>query len=252
MREDRFRKAAREGRTLLNAWLTLNSPFLIELIGEAGWDCITIDQQHGLGGNEALLGCLTAACASGLPAIVRVAENDPGLIGRALDAGAQGIMCPLIANIEDAEAFVQAVKFPPRGQRSWGPYRAQLDYQGDYFTTANDWTIACPQIETKGALDQLDEILALPGVDMVCLGPNDLSVALTGRLDIHASEVKEAMTFVLSKCREMSVIALIFANDVTYARPLVAAGWNVVAVGTDVGWFAKAAADMKREATAKA
>ena len=178
MREDRFRKAAKQRRTLFNAWLTLNNPFLIELIGEAGWDCLTIDQQHGLGGNEALLGCLTAARACGLPAIVRVAENDPGLIGRALDAGAQGIMCPLIGSVEDAEAFVQAVKYPPRGNRSWGPYRARLDHEGDYFKTANDWTIACPQIETKGALDQLDEILALDGVDMVCFGPNDLSVAL--------------------------------------------------------------------------
>ena len=115
MREDRFRKAAKDGRTLLNAWLTLNSPFLIELIGEAGWDCLTIDQQHGIGGNDVLLQCLTSARACGLPAIVRVAENDPGLVGRALDAGAQGIMCPLIATVEHAEAFVQAVKFPPSG-----------------------------------------------------------------------------------------------------------------------------------------
>jgi 4-hydroxy-2-oxoheptanedioate aldolase len=248
MREDRFRKAAKERRTLFNAWLTLNNPFLIETIGESGFDCITIDQQHGLGGNEALLSCLTAARGARLPAIVRVAGNDPGLIGRALDAGAQGIMCPLIDNVEDAEAFVKAVKYPPRGVRSWGPYRARLDYEGDYFTIANDWTIACPQIETKGALDQLDEILALDGVDMVCFGPNDLSVALTGRLDIHAPEVKEAMKLVLSKCREMSVMGLIFANDVDYAKPLVAAGWDIVAPGTDAGWFGKAAAAMRREA----
>ena len=94
MREDRFRKAAKEGRTLLNAWLTLNSPFLVELIGEAGWDCITIDQQHGLGGNDVLLQCLTAARACRLPAIVRVAENDPGLVGRALDAWHAGDHVP--------------------------------------------------------------------------------------------------------------------------------------------------------------
>jgi 4-hydroxy-2-oxoheptanedioate aldolase len=248
MPEDRFRKAASERRTLFNAWLTLNSPFLIELIGEAGFDCITIDQQHGLGGNEALISCLTAARACGLPSIVRVAENDAGLIGRALDAGAQAIMCPLIETVEDAEAFVRAVKYPPHGARSWGPYRARLGHEADYFNRANDWTIACPQIETKGALDRLDAILALPGVDMVCFGPNDLSIALTGRLDIHASEVKEAMQRVLSKCREKSVIALIFANDTEYAKPLVKDGWDVVAVGTDAGWFAKAAAEARREA----
>ena len=174
MGRDRFREAAKDGRTLLTAWLTLNSPFLIELIGEAGFDCITVDQQHGIGGNDVLLSCLTAARAAGLPAIVRVAENDPGLIGRALDAGAQGIMGPMIETVEDAEAFVRAVKYPPIGQRSWGPYRARLDFEGDYFSTANNFTIACPQIETKGALDCLDDLLAIEGLDMICLGPNDL------------------------------------------------------------------------------
>jgi 4-hydroxy-2-oxoheptanedioate aldolase len=239
---DRFREAQKARRTLFNAWLTLNNPFLIELIGEAGWDCITIDQQHGLGGNEALVACLTAARACGLPAIVRVANNDPGLVGRALDAGAQGIMCPLINNVDEAEAFVRAVKYPPRGLRSWGPYRARLGHEDDHFTTANAFTIACPQIETKGALDQLDDILGLDGVDMVCFGPNDLSVALTGRLDIWAKEVQEAMTLVLRKARETSVMTLIFANDVAFAKPRVAEGWDVVAVGTDAGWFSGAAA----------
>jgi 4-hydroxy-2-oxoheptanedioate aldolase len=145
-------------------------------------------------------------------------------------------MCPLIGSVEDAEAFVQAVKYPPRGNRSWGPYRARLDHPGaDYFKIANDWTIACPQIETRGALDQLDEILALDGVDMVCFGPNDLSVALTGWLDIWAPEVKEAMTLVLSKCREMSVISFVFANDTEYAKPRLKEGWDMVAVGTRRG-----------------
>jgi 4-hydroxy-2-oxoheptanedioate aldolase len=247
MPEDRFRQAAKDGRTLFNAWLTLNNPFLIELVGEAGWDCITIDQQHGLGGNEALVGCLTAARACGLPVIVRVANNDPGLVGRALDAGAQAIMCPLINGVEDAEAFVRAVKYPPRGLRSWGPYRARLGHGDDYFTTANAFTIACPQIETRGALDQLDEILGLDGVDMVCFGPNDLSVALTGRLDIWTKEVQEAMTLVLKKAREACVMTLIFANDVAFAKPRFKEGWNVVAVGTDAGWFSGAAAATRAE-----
>jgi len=251
MSRDRFRQAAQERRTLFNAWLTLNDPFLIELSGEAGWDCITIDQQHGLGGNEALIACLTAARACGLPAIVRVANNDPGLVGRALDAGAQGIMCPLINNVDEAEAFVRAVKYPPRGLRSWGPYRAKLGYEGDYFTTANAFTIACPQIETKGAVDQLDDILGLDGVDMVCLGPNDLSVALTGRLDIWAREVQEAMTLVLRKAREKSVMTLIFANDVAFAKPRIAEGWDVVAIGTDTGWFSAAAAATRAQAESK-
>jgi 4-hydroxy-2-oxoheptanedioate aldolase len=130
--------------------------------------------------------------------------------------------------------------------RSSGPYRGRLDYEGDYFTTANNFTIACPRIEMRAAVDQLEDILALDGVDMVCLGPNDLSVALTGRLNIWAKEVKEAMTLVLSKCREMSVMALIFANDIGFAKPRIEEGWDVVAVGTDAGWFGKGSRNAPR------
>lgn len=242
MAKDLFRSAAKKRQTLFNAWLMMNNPLAIELIGDAGWDCVTIDQQHGAGGNDTMLACLTAAKAAGLPAIVRVANNDPGLVGRALDAGAQGVMCPLIETVAEAEAFVRSVKYPPRGNRSWGPYRAKIGVSGDYFTTANRFTIACPQIETKGALADLDAILGLKGVDMVCFGPNDLSVALTGRIDIWAKEVQEAMKEVLAKAREHGVMTLIFCNDIDFARPRIKEGWDVVAVGTDTGWLASAAA----------
>jgi 4-hydroxy-2-oxoheptanedioate aldolase len=248
LKDDGFRRAPRDGQTLLCAWLTLNSSLVVELVGEAGWDCILIDQQHGLGGHDAMVNCLTAAKAAGMPVLVRVADNNPGLIGRALDAGAQGVVCPLIKSAQEAEQFVRAVKYPPRGDRSWGPYRAQLTTSGDYVPQANAWTIACPQIETRGALDELDDILSIEGVDMICFGPNDLSAALTGGFDNQANEVKEAMTLVLRKCREKSVMAFVFANDVTYAKPLINSGWDMVAVGTDASWFAvtmkKAIADL--------
>jgi 4-hydroxy-2-oxoheptanedioate aldolase len=222
----------------------------MDSIKEAGWDCILIDQQHGLGGHDAMVACLTAAKAARLSTLVRVAENDPGLIGRALDAGAQGIVCPLINSAADAERFVRAVKYPPRGNRSWGPYRAQFNLSGDYVPQANGWTIACPQIETKGALDELDDILRVEGVDMICFGPNDLSAALTGRFDIRASEVRDAMSLVLRKCRENSVMTFVFANDAEYARQLIDVGWNVVAIGTDAGWFSAAAAKALSELSA--
>jgi 4-hydroxy-2-oxoheptanedioate aldolase len=244
--QDMFRRTAQEGRTLLCAWLSINSSSLIQAIGQAGWNCILIDQQHGLGGNDAMVNCLTAAKAEGLPALIRVAENDPGLIGRALDAGAQGIVCPLIDSAEDAQRLVQATKYPPLGTRSWGPYRAQLNLR-DYVPRANAWTIACPQIETRGALDALDDILSIKGVDMICFGPNDLSAALTGRFDIHAPEVSEAMSLVLRKCREKSVMSFVFANDHEYAQPLLDAGWNMVAIGTDAGWFAATAKQILKQ-----
>jgi len=129
MAEDRFRQAAREGQILFNACAHAQ---LIEVIGQAGWDSVLIDQQHGLGGHDEMVACLTAAKAAGMPTLVRVADNDPGLVGPAL-AGAEGVVCPLINSAEDAERFVRAVKDPPRGHRSWGPYRTQLMFQGTTF-----------------------------------------------------------------------------------------------------------------------
>ncbi len=248
MSEDRFRRAVKASQTLYNAWMTLNSPYAVELIAKAGWDCVTIDQQHGLGGHPELLACLTAAKASRLPALVRVADNDMALIGRALDAGAQGVICPMIDSADDARRFVRAVKYPPRGVRSWGPYRARLEFEGDYFSGANDWTIACAQIETAGAMQELDDILAIDGLDMICLGPNDLSLALTGHIDIWAPDLLDAMTQVLNKAKQASVMSLIFANTVEFAKPAIAAGWDVVAIGTDAGWLATAAAEMRKAA----
>ncbi len=240
---DKFRDARGAGHPLFNAWTTIGSPYVIELMGEAGADVVLIDQQHGIGGDDALVNCLIGARAAGLPALVRVANNDMGLIGRALDAGAQGIVCPLVSTPDDTERLVQAVKYPPRGVRSWGPFRGKYLIDGDYFAQANDWTIACAQIETKGAMEHLDAILGLDGLDMALVGPNDLSVALSGgKLDIRAPEMTDALDEILRRCREHDVIAAIFANDLDYAKPLAEAGWDVITVGTDAGTLTRAMA----------
>lgn len=241
MTQDAIRSAAAEGRLLLNGWVTLDSAYAVELMGEAGWDTVTVDQQHGLGGQAELVACLTGARASGLPALVRVAENAPGLVGRALDAGAQGVVCPLVGTAEDAERFVRSVKYPARGMRSWGPYRGKFLVEGEYFPQANDWTIACAQIETADAMANLDAILAVDGLDMALVGPNDLAIALTGVADIRAPAVLEAIGQVLEACRRHGVLAAIFANDLDYAKPLAAAGWDMLSVSTDAGLLGAAA-----------
>lgn len=225
------------------AWVTLGLPYVVEQMAETGYDVVLIDQQHGIGGHAEMVNCLTAARAAGLPAVVRPVSNDPGLIGQALDAGAQGVVCPLIETAEDAEVAVRAVKYPPRGLWSWGPYRGKYMLEGDYFSKANDWTIACVQIETRAAMDNLDEILSVDGLDMVLVGPNDLAAALTGQRDIHAPDVAKAIDKVLTKAREHSVMAAIFANDAEYAKPLVKAGWDVITIGTDMGLMARGASE---------
>lgn len=239
---DAIRGALAAGKALFNAWSTLGVPFAVELAADAGADLVTIDQQHGIGGNAELLACLTAARAAGVPALVRVAANDTGEIGRALDAGAQGVICPMVNNAADARALADAVKYPPLGRRSTGPYRARLLLL-DYFHNANDWTIACAQVETREAMDNIDAILTTPGIDMICVGPNDLAISLSdGRhADIRTPEVMAALEVVLAKCREYGVIAGIFANDAEYARPLIAKGWQAVAVSVDARWLANGA-----------
>lgn len=244
---DLIRDRVGKGRVLFNAWLSLGSPLGVEIAGAAGADLVTIDQQHGVGGNSEMLACLTAARAAGIPALVRVCINDSGLIGRALDAGAQGVMCPMINTPEDAQALVKAVKYPPDGARSMGAYRAGLT-RADYIPIANRWTIVCGQIETRQAMDNLDAILDTAGFDMVCAGPNDLAFTLSGgaHADIRAPETIAALDLLLAKCKEKNIIPSIFANDEDYAKEMIARGWEVVALSSDTRWLANAAQAVRR------
>lgn len=244
---DTIRKKLALGRPMFNAWLSLGSAFAVEVVAESGCDLVTIDQQHGIGGNAEMIAALTAARGANVPGFVRVASNDTGLIGRALDAGAQGVICPMIDTPEDARRLVAAVKYPPLGSRSWGPYRARLGL-GDYFRDANGWTVACGQIETRTALDNLDAILSTPGLDMICAGPNDLAITLSSgqHANIRAPEVAAALDHLLVKCREHGVAAMIFANDADYAKPLLAQGWQIVAIANDVRWIGAAAAAARK------
>lgn len=244
MTRDKFREARRQQRPMLLGWVTLAVPYVVEQFGAAGFDCVLLDRQHGVGGQIELVNCLTAARAGGLPALVRPVTADAGGIGQALDAGAQGVVCPLIETAADAAEVVRAVKYPPVGSRSWGPYAGKFVLDGEYFDEANSWTVACVQIETAGAVEALDDIMRVDGLDMVLVGPNDLAVALTGRRDIRAPTVTVAIDEILRKAREHDVLAAIYANDIDYARPLVQAGWDVIAVGTDMGMLGRAAEEV--------
>ena len=241
---DPIRDAVRAGRTLYNGWLGLGTPMAPELAAEAGFDMLTIDQQHGYGGQQELMTGLLGARAAGRPALVRVVRNDEGLIGRALDAGAQGVVVPMVNKRADALAVLAAVKYPPLGARSTGPYRGRLVLEGDYFAQANGWTIAAIQIETGEALGNLDEILSVKGVDMVVVGPNDLAITLSNGAarDVKSATMQAALAKILAGCKKHGVIAGIFANDVEMARDVIAKGWQSVALSSDGRWYAQGAA----------
>lgn len=247
MTADLFRAALATNRPAMMAWVSLGVPYVVEQMGHVGYNAVLIDQQHGPGGQAEMVDCLTAARAAGLPALVRPLSADAGLIGQALDAGAQGVLCPLVETVADVERIVQATCYPPRGIRSWGPYRGKFFVDGDYYENANEWTLACVQIETRGALEALDEILRVDDLDMVLVGPNDLAAALTGTRDIDAPEVVEALDLVVRKCREHNIISAVYANNIAYAKPLMTAGWDVLSVSTDIGLLTSGAVRVLRE-----
>lgn len=241
-----FRALLKSRKPVPLAWLGLGSPLGVEIVAEAGWPAVTLDQQHGSGGPETLEACLTAARAARVTALVRVAHLDTGLIGRALDAGAQGVIVPMIDTAEDATRLVQAAKYPPAGGRSFGPYRAKFLVEGDYVAAANGWSIACGQIETRRAVENIDAICAVQGLDMICLGPNDLALSLSNgkHRDIRAKEVLDAIQHVHARATKRKIITCIFANDAEYGHMMSDMGWQVIAVGTDAAWLGASAAQM--------
>jgi 4-hydroxy-2-oxoheptanedioate aldolase len=241
-----FRALFAAHKPVYSAWLGLGSPLGVEIAADAGWHAVMIDQQHGAGGHAELGACLTAAKAAGVSAMVRVEELDFGLIGRALDAGAQGIMAPMIGTAGEAARLVQAVKYPPLGSRSLGPYRAKFLIEGDYFSAANAWTVACAQIETVEGLENVEAICATGGLDMICLGPNDLAISLSRGQDrnIRSPEVLDAIGKVRAAAAARGIITGIFANDAEFGNEMAAAGWQVISIGTDTGWLAAMARQM--------
>lgn len=244
-----FRSLLHSGRPVHMAWLSLGSALVVEIVAEAGWSAVLIDQQHGSGGPVELAACLTAARAAGAPAFVRVARLDDGLIGAALDAGAQGVMAPMIESVEQATALMRATKYPPEGHRSFGPYRGKYLVDGDYFSMANAWTIACGQIETQRAVENIDAICAVPGLDMICVGPNDLAISLSrgANRDIRAPAVLEAIRHVHARATAHGVVTAIFANDRAYAMDMAASGWRVISIGTDASWLSGMAHQLLRD-----
>jgi len=243
MIDDPIRSALDAGKTLSNVWIMLGSSLSLEIAAHAGWDTVTIDLQHGHGGFSHMVAMITAADAAKTPALVRIPHNEPGYIHRALDAGAQGVIAPMINTGNDAQDFASACKYPPVGGRSWGPVRAALITDGDYTTEANDWTFCCVQIETQAALDNIDDIMSVDGIDCVLVGPNDLCLSLTKgkKLDINAPEVLDALDLILAKAKEHNVYAWCFANDAEYARMVAKKGYQIITAGADVGFVAAGA-----------
>ena len=243
MRENRIRSRWQRGETVVNGWLAIPNAFSAETMAHAGWDSLTVDMQHGAVDYQAAVNMLTAISTTAVMPLVRVPWLDPGIVMKMLDAGAYGVICPMINARDDAEKLVAAMHYPPRGNRSFGPIRGLLYGGPDYAKHANDTVVAFAMIETRQALDNLDDILSVAGLDAIYIGPSDLSLALgcTPKLDQDEKPVVDAIGHILDRAKAHGVVAGIHNATADYALKMVAKGFQFVTVASDSRLMAAAA-----------
>lgn len=246
MRKNTLKQMLRAGEPIINAWLSIPSGYLAEGAGHQGFHSITVDLQHGLIGFETAVSMLQAISSTPAIPLVRAPSRDQEAIMHLLDAGAYGVVCPMISNVAEAEDFVAACRYPPQGARSFGPARGKLYGGPDYFDAANDEIMAIPMIETAEALQNIDDILAVPGVDMIYVGPNDLALDLGEKpgAELQDSATSKAITHILERAKAAKVPAGIFCSDGDLSKRRLAEGFNLVTPGND---FNTLMAAMQRE-----
>lgn len=239
------RELLESGRTTHGGWCCLPGPITAEVMGRAGFDWVCVDTQHGLIGYDVLPSMLQALALTGTPALVRVPWNQPAEIMRALDAGASGVIVPMVQSAREAEQAVRACRYPPQGERSFRPMAPLMRDRGFSTTKANDEVLCAVQIETRSTLDELDEILSVPGVDVAYVGPADLGISLgvAPTLDVVEPGHLAAVERVLSACQEHDVIPGIHCADPRGARRWRDMGFRLLAVATDVRLLELSAAE---------
>ena len=246
MRPNQLRTIWAEGRTAVNGWLHIPSSWSAEIMAHAGWDSLTVDLQHGLADYESAVTMFQAISSTNVMPLARVTWNDPAQIMRLLDAGAYGLICPMINNRAEAEAFVGACRYPPLGYRSLGPTRARVYAGADYAQHANDTIIALAMVETQKALDNLEAILTTPGLDGVFVGPGDLRLSLTGktRMDLNDPILLEALERIVNVARENGRVAGIWVPDTPTGQKMSQLGYQLITISTDTRMLTAAAQDI--------
>src|SRR6202158_4549110 len=217
---NKLKARLKSGKACVNAWLAIPSGFSAEVMAQCGFDSITVDLQHGVQDYQSMVHCFQAMQAHPVTPLARVVWNEPGNLGKVLDSGAMGVICPMINTRKDAEAFVSACKYPPLGSRSNGPVRASLyGPPGSYQATANDETLCIALIETKTAFENLDAILDVEGLAGAYIGPSALccTYGLPPVLDVELPEILKIYEGLIEKCAKRKLFAGIHTGSVAYA-----------------------------------
>ena len=243
MRENRLRTLWQAGGTAVNCWLTINSSVSAEALAQLDWNSMTVDLQHGLVDWDAAIPMLQTISATDAVPMMRVPWNNPAWIMRALDAGAYGVICPMVNNRADCEAFVGACRYAPVGYRSWGPVRGLIYGGPDYFQHANDTLLAIAMIETAEAMENLDAIMSTEGLNAIYVGPNDLAVSLGFEPQYAPKdpEVGEAIDTILAAAQRHGIVPGIHCGSADMAREMAAKGFQLVTLMSDARLLVNAA-----------
>jgi 4-hydroxy-2-oxoheptanedioate aldolase len=235
MRENRVRSLWAEGKPVVNGWLHIPSMWSAEVMANQGWDSLVVDMQHGMMSIETAIQMLQAIGTTDTVPMVRVNWNTPGEIMRLLDAGAYGIICPMIDTKEQCEAFIGACRYPPMGYRSLGPTRARLWAGADYAEHANTTVVTMAMIETQEAFDNRDEIMSVEGLDAVFVGIGDLRLSMTGKAGFDSSDttISDALDAILASAQQHDVKAGLFTADPEFGAEMLNRGYQFVTVMTD-------------------
>ena len=246
MRENTVKSIWARGGVVVNGWLSIPSAFSAEIMAHQGFDSLLVDMQHGVVDYQTAVTMLQAISTTPVIPLARVPWNEPAYLMKILDAGALGVVCPMVNNRAQAEQLVRSCKYPPLGFRSFGPVRALLYGGKDYAQRANEDLVIIPMIETAEALQNLDDILSTPGVDAVYVGPADLSLALgcTPGVDQTEAPVVEAQKTIAAACKRHGVVAGIHCGSAEYALKMIGDGYRLVTLGTDARLLASRASEL--------
>ncbi|MCB2012189.1 MAG: 2,4-dihydroxyhept-2-ene-1,7-dioic acid aldolase [Geminicoccaceae bacterium] len=235
MRKNRLRELWAQGKGTANAWCSTPSSFTAELMAHQGWESVTIDCQHGLIDYQTAVTMLQAISTTDTVPMVRVPWREPGILMKMLDAGSYGVICPMVNTVGEAKELVEACSYPPLGQRSFGPIRATVYGGADYHQHANDEILVIAMIETKTALANVDEIMAVEGLDGLYVGPADLAISLgvTPGFDPTDRTVLDAIAKILAAAKKHGKFAGIHCGYPAFGKRMIEDGFDFVTLMND-------------------
>jgi 4-hydroxy-2-oxoheptanedioate aldolase len=231
------------GETVFTAWSSLPDALVVEALAATRFGAVTLDMQHGGHAEDSVLRGIAPIVAAGKAAVVRIPVGRVDIASRVLDFGAEAVIAPMVNSVEDARAFAAAVKYPPLGERSWGPSFAMTRHgarsSAQWLERANGETLAFAMIETRAALEALDDILAVQGIDGVLVGPSDFSIAWTvgATIDPGLDDIMRPMADIAARARAAGKHAAIYVVEPALTGRFVAMGFRLIALGSDMRYL---------------